>query len=286
MLTSLVRKQPMKILFSVATLAAVLLLSACAAKPPVPTTQAADLKSPRPGFVPGYLPVKSLVDSLALLPPPPRAGSSAQKADDDAYLAALAAKDSPRWALAAGDAELRFPQAADAFACALGMTVRVETPPHLTMLLRRSLADAGLATYAAKDKHQRPRPFMVHNGAMCTPAQDAALRKDGAYPSGHAALGWAWGLVLTEVAPDRTNALAQRARDFAQSRVACGVHWQSDVDAGRDVAAVVVAQLHSDATFRTQLALAQQEYRAAQANPRAQRPAATDCQAEAAALGR
>jgi acid phosphatase (class A) len=121
------------------------------------------------------------------------------------------------------------------------------------------------------------------SGAMCTPAEDAVLRNAGSYPSGHAVLSWGWGLVLIEVAPERANELAQRAYAFGQSRVACGVHWQSDVDAGRVVAAAVVAQLHEQADFRAQLAEARKEVAAARAA--GTRPA-VDCAAEAAALGR
>jgi len=33
----------------------------------------------------------------------------------------------------------------------------------------------------------------------------------------------------------------------------CGVHWQSDVDAGRLIGAAVVARLHADPVFRVQL---------------------------------
>ena len=230
-----------------------------------PTTDPAELKSPRPGFVPGYLQAGTWVDSLALLPPPPSAGSAAQLADDAAYQASRKLKDSARWVQAEKDAVLAFPKAAEVFQCALGVGISAEATPHLNMLLRRTLADAGLATYKAKDFYKRQRPFMAASDAICTPHEEASLRKDGSYPSGHAALGWAWGLVLTEVAPERANAVVQRARDFGQSRTVCGVHWQSDVDAGQLVASAVVAQLHGVADFNEQLALARKEVAAARA---------------------
>lgn len=247
----------------------------------VPTTNPDEVKALRPGILSGYLPAGSWVNSLELLPPPPAPGSAAQAADDAAFQASRKLKDSPRWQLAAKDAELMFPKAADAFSCALGITISAESTPHLNMLIRRSLADAGLATYRAKDSYKRQRPFMAANDAICTPSEEASLRKDGSYPSGHAALGWAWGLVLTEVAPDRANALAQRAYAFGQSRVVCGVHWQSDVDAGRLVASVAVAQLHSNPEFNAQLSEARKEYQAARA---AGAPLLQSCAAEVSAL--
>jgi acid phosphatase (class A) len=230
-----------------------------------PTTDPAELKSPRPGFVPGYLPMGTWVDSLALLPAPPAPGSAAQAADDAVFQASRKLKDSPRWLQAEKDAVLNFPKAAEAFQCALGVGISAETTPHLNMLLRRTLADAGLATYRAKDHYKRLRPFMATNEAICTPQEEASLRKDGSYPSGHAALGWAWGLALTEVAPERSNALIQRAKAFGQSRAVCGVHWQSDVDAGQLVASAVIAQLHANQDFNDQLALARKEVAAARA---------------------
>ena len=233
------------------------------------------------GYLNGYLNPKQLPNSLALLPPPPAAGSAQAAADMETYKSTRALRNTPRWTLATQDANLKFPAAAAAFSCALGIPVSQEGTPNLNMLLRRTLLDAGLATYAAKDKYNRQRPFVVTGEETCTPAEQPMLSKDGSYPSGHSSIGWAWALVLVQAAPQNMDALLQRGYAFGFSRVVCGVHWQSDVDAGRVIGAATVARLQSDETFKAQVALARDEI--AQAQAKGLKPAA-DCAAEAAAL--
>jgi acid phosphatase (class A) len=274
-----------------ATVAASLLAAACttaptasepAASASAPPTTVAAVGEARPGVVKGYLNPAELPDSLALLPPPPADGTALLAADKEAYKSLTALQKGPRGAQAAKDAVLKFPGAEKAFACALGVDISEQNTPHINMLLRRTLADAGLATYKAKDKYQRTRPFVVFNEATCTPHDEPALRKDGSYPSGHSALGWAWAEVLTQVAPDRADALLQRGRSFSQSRGVCGAHWKSDIEAGRLIGAAAVARLQSNAVFNAQVAAAKAEV----ANARAKGlvPPAATCAAEAAAL--
>jgi acid phosphatase (class A) len=241
-----------------------------------------DVPQLRPGMMAGYLDRKQLPDSRALLPPPPAPGSPAQAADDAAFRATVAQRNTPRWALARADNELRFPQAAGTFACALDATISPDTTPHLHTLLRRTLVDAGLSTYGAKDHYKRTRPFVAEKAPLCAPEEAERLAKDGSYPSGHSALGWAWALVLTQIAPERADALLQRGHAFGQSRVVCGAHWQSDVDQGRVMGAAAVARLQSDPVFRAQLDAARAEVVAQRA--KGARPAAAACAAEAAAL--
>ena len=121
----------------------------------------------------------------------------------------------------------------DAFNCSLGIAISEEDTPSLYMLLRRILADAGLAPYSAKNAYQRERPFMVNGEPTCTPDEDEMLRKDGSYPSGHTAVGWGWALILSELSPERAEVILARGRSFGESRNVCNVHWYSDVVAGR-----------------------------------------------------
>ena len=235
----------------------------------------------RPGILAGYLQPEELPNSLALLPPPPVEGSIAFALDEEISQKTFALRGTPRWELAAKDAILMFPEAAGAFSCALDAPITEQDTPHLYMLLRRTLADAGLSTYAAKKQYQRQRPFMVNDQPICTPDEDEHLRKDGSYPSGHTALGWAWALILAEIAPERADAILARGRAFGESRNVCNVHWHSDVIAGRFMGAAVVARLHANPAFQAELEAAKAEIAAVRA--KGLKPT-RDCQAEAVTL--
>lgn len=266
------------------SLALAALAAGCAATTPSkPAPQAAAKPIPeiRPGYLAGYLPMGGAPNSLAINPPPPAAGSAAQARDDAAAKAAVALNGTPRWKVATQDAELKFPAAAETFSCALDVNISQQTTPRLYTLLRRTLVDTGLSTYPTKNKYQRARPFTVNNAPICTPQDEAALRKDGSYPSGHSAIGWGWALILTQVAPDRADTVLARGRAFTQSRVVCNVHWTSDTEEGRMMGAAAVAKLQSNADFIADVEAAKAEVVAART---AGHKPTRDCAAEAAAL--
>jgi len=171
-------------------------LSACSTMEATRTAAAPDaatageqVQEIMPEFLQGYLSKEDQLDSKEFVLPAP-AGHSALQALDTAWSQKmLKLRGTARWDLATRDADLAFPAAASTFSCALGIPVTEEDTPALYMLLRRTLTDAGLATYSAKNAYQRERPFMVSGTPICTPEDEAVLRKDGSYPSGHTAIG-------------------------------------------------------------------------------------------------
>jgi acid phosphatase (class A) len=253
-----------------------LMLAGCATVSP--PTSPDGLSGGRPGYVIGYLQPAELPNGQTFLPPPPAAGSAALAADEDVYKSTRKLRSTPRWALATKDADLTFPNAASTFSCALGMTISQEATPHLNMLIRRVRADASRANDKAKDLYKRKRPYLAHGDESCTPQEK---HKDDSYPSGHSSIGWAWALVLAEIAPDRADAILARGLAFGESRVVCGVHWSSDIQAGRVVGASAVSRLHADPVFKAQLNLARKEIEAARA---ANAKSPLDCAEEAKAL--
>jgi acid phosphatase (class A) len=224
----------------------------------------------------GYLAPDALPDSLALLPPPPSEGSAAFALDEDVSRRSLALRETPRGVLATEDAYLKFPDAAGTFSCALNAPITEHDTPHLYTLLQRSLVDAGQSTSRAKAHYLRPRPYLINKVPPCAPPGST-----GSYPSGHASAGWAWALIVSEIAPERIDVILARGRAFGQSRLICNVHWQSDVNEGRFMGASTVARLQANPNFRADVEAAKAEVVTARAKGlKPQR----DCKAEAEAM--
>ncbi|WP_297670296.1 phosphatase PAP2 family protein [uncultured Desulfovibrio sp.] len=197
-------------------------------------------------------------DNTAFLPPPPETGSPHFLYDEAMYREGLSLRDTERGRQAARDATAGMPEVfSEAFGCVLS---EENTPEILALLARLRGKAGGLSVKEAKKKYARVRPYVFYNAGTCLPGQEKRKRAGASYPSGHSTKGWATALVLAEINPQRREQIMRRGYEFGQSRVICGYHWQSDVDAGRLVGAAAVAFLHADAGFQAQLHKAKEEF--------------------------
>lgn len=233
--------------------------SAAAISSECPSTDPSTIGELQPGVLKGYLGLSASIDSAALLSPPPSLNSPAERLDRELSVSATTHAGKPGWDQAVLDADLTPAAILRVFSNQLGFTPNETTTPHLATVLRRVMTDAGMATIAAKKAYSRDRPFEIQQTPSCTPGEDEASGKNGSYPSGHAAMGWAWALVLAELAPDRAVDILKRGAVFGDNRVVCRMHWSSDVEAGRTVSAGVVAVLHASPDFSAQMIEARAE---------------------------
>lgn len=206
-----------------------------------------------------YLTKDSVADSLALLPKPPAVDSISFLRDKEAYEEGQSLKNTPRWVVASEDANSSADNVGEPFAKALGINITEKNTPDTYRLLRNLRLDTKQGTHAAKLYYNRERPYVMFKSATCYPPSEKRLSKEGSYPSGHTTYGWATALILAEIMPERQNEILKRGYDFGQSRVICGYHWQSDVDAGRIIGSEVVARLHADPAFQKDLDKAKKE---------------------------
>ncbi|HEX3699150.1 MAG TPA: phosphatase PAP2 family protein [Phenylobacterium sp.] len=223
----------------------------------VASAQARDNMPAHPPKLAGYLGAAEL-DGAEIIGPPPAPDSPLGEADRQVYRADRAFAGTPRWRLAQRDDDLWQGGAVHRFACALGEAIDARTTPVTYRLLQRVELDVRTVGTPPKDHYNRTRPLIGDDLPVCVPRGDW-MRTNASYPSGHAMTGWAWGLILGELEPAKASAMAAAGREIGQSRVICGVHYPSDVDAGRELGAAMVARLHGHADFQSDLAAARAE---------------------------
>ena len=135
------------------------------------------------------------------------------------------------------------------FADVLGDSFDEKSLPVTAALMKEVSQQAKVVSGAAKAVWNRARPYTLDSRVKpCI-----KLETSKSYPSGHAARGMVWGLVLAELYPDQREALTLRGKQFGEDRAIGGVHYPSDVAAGQKVGAEVVKRLLADPDFKAKL---------------------------------
>ena len=225
-----------------------------AASPEPPAKSAPSLERDKLGTAApkGYLSEEATPNLAAILPPPPGGHSAAEAADRAIFHATRAYQGSPRWALAVNDVADGGAALLEDYACVLGQRIDHTRVPELIRLLDRARIDIARATRVAKRRYRRLRPFVGNEAPICV-ARTPELADSFSYPSGHASQGWAYGLIMASLMPEKATQFLVRSRLYGESRIVCGVHWASDVVAARTGASSLVAVLLADAGFRADL---------------------------------
>ena len=210
---------------------------------------------------------KPLLDSLQMpnavyfLPAPPDTASAAFQYDKAQYRwGKEQRKDSTRLAIAVNDAIWSIDNICKIYSGVLGFEISEQNAPAIYRMLTLGLLTTDQAGKLPKNHYMRTRPYVFYNEPTIYPSDEAWLRTNGSYPSGHTILGWSAALLLTEMAPDKADTIMARGYMYGQSRVIAGYHWQSDVDAARLVASAAVARLHADKRFLKLRKKARKEY--------------------------
>ena len=194
---------------------------------------------------------------VALLAAPPAPGSAQTRAELDELLNLELSRSAASVAAAQADRKKDISR----FYAAMGFdATRPPDLPQVRRVLERVESDIGGYVRAAKIRFQRLRPYEIETRLHpCI----FDVRGDQSYPSGHATYGYVMTGVLEELAPERQRELRLRADEFARQRMVCGVHFRSDLEAGRVAARWLVQRLNASPEFRADAATAARELRAA-----------------------
>jgi acid phosphatase (class A) len=191
------------------------------------------------------------IDLTRLLPPPPAEGSPEAAADLDQVLALQAKRTDAQAAACVADQEYSVFRFADV----VGPGFDAAYLPLTTAYFSQAVDAAKVTVDAAKGHWDRRRPFLVDSRVQ--PCDKPS--KSASYPSGHATAGMAMGILLADLIPEEHDAIMARAVQFGWHRVMGGVHFPSDVAAGRVAGTLVAQAILCDPAMQAQARAVRQE---------------------------
>lgn len=196
------------------------------------------------------------INLVDLLKPPPALHSPQMQAELGEILSLQVTRTPEMEARAKADAEENVWRFGDAIN---NPNFTKEKLPKFSAFFDRIVETEGAVTDPYKDVWKRPRPHLYSDLVKpCVP-----LSKSGSYPSGHTTLGMLMGIVLAQMLPEKRDALMDRAWEYGENRLIGGIHYESDIEAGR-ISGTVIAQViatHED--YRKEFIAAKAELRAA-----------------------
>jgi acid phosphatase (class A) len=187
----------------------------------------------------------------SLIGPPPLAGSPEQKGE----IVLLLDLQSKRTPAQVKRCKAEASATAFYFSRVLGEHFDEHDLPVTTQLLHDAYADAqSISEHIKRDWH-RARPYDADS--RINPC--VTLEKSPSYPSGHAIRGILWATILSDIFPEKKDALMSLGRQLGDDRLIAGVHYPSDVVAGQKLGAAIAQKLLANPDFRAALAKARAE---------------------------
>jgi acid phosphatase (class A) len=207
-----------------------------------------------PGFA-ADTPLLPATPPTQILPAPPADGSAAQKRELREIRAAQVSMTKAAFAQALADEKT---EDATIFNAAVGIDLK--TLPKTWALMATVRAEEKVAAKASKNYFLRNRPWVIDGKLKTCTREDAP---QSSYPSGHSTMGFSMAVVLAAMVPEKAAAILGRARDYAENRIVCGVHYRSDIIGGQALGTGVAEELLTNARFAAELTPARSELRAA-----------------------
>lgn len=204
-----------------------------------------------------YLDPKPL-DPAVSLPPPPAAGSPDEAFQIADVRAFIASRTPEQIAKAAKDDKTESVM----FLADVLPGLDLNKLPATRKLFDEVRNDEKLEAKTYKHYFHRTRPYLVDPSIKTCVAIDPGDAQQS-YPSGHSVMGSSMGLIMAHLIPEKANLIEARVGLYLENRVACGMHFHSDVAAGETLGTAIGEQLLQNADFMKDFDAAKVELKAA-----------------------
>ena len=194
------------------------------------------------------------VELVKILAPPPANDSPKTKAEIQELIRIQEKRTSEEEAAVQADVKMTIFQVVGDV---LGSGFTPENLPIATKFFELLYQDEEFIISAAKDTWNRPRPFMRSQDIKPCVEQS----RSGAYPSGHSAFGYLNEIVLANMVPEKKAEIFVRADQYSYHRMIGGVHYRSDVEAGRIAGTVIAAIMMQNSNFQEEFSRTRKEVR-------------------------
>ncbi len=196
-------------------------------------------------------------DATLFLPAPPVPGTELGKAELAELKRYEAARTPERLARAKHDNDTKDESI---FAEVIGPGFDRSKLPLTTKLFADVRNDEKAAADAAKDIYQRDRPWIVDDSMKSCNRDEPP---HSSFPSGHSTMAYAMAVVLAHMVPEKAPAILARAKEYAENRMVCGMHFRSDIVGGQTLGTLVAMEMLQNPAFKAEFDAAVQELRTA-----------------------
>jgi acid phosphatase (class A) len=138
-----------------------------------------------------------------------------------------------------------------AFADVISPSFNAKLCPKTAKLFKQISDEAGFFIKKSKKFWQRPRPYIIDN-KITTIIKEAANEKKS-YPSGHSTLGQLYAEILINLMPEKKLVLLKKGQEIGWNRVIAGLHYPSDIYAGRFLGHILAKEMLNNLQLQASL---------------------------------
>lgn len=193
------------------------------------------------------------VDLTKILPPPPANDSAQTKRELQEVVDMQGKRTQEMAAKAKADNE----ENVWVFSDVMGPQFNAKALPLTSAFFDRIVATEAAVVDPAKDFWKRPRPHMLDSRIEPIVKRSTS----GSWPSGHTTVGTLMGITLANMVPEKRAEIMSRAWQYGDHRIVAGIHYPSDIEAGRIAGSVISLQLAQQQDFQQEYKKAQRELR-------------------------